>query len=34
MAEAVEVREVSERVQTLCLQISEEIDAYLQRRAC
>jgi hypothetical protein len=31
MVEAVEVREVLERVQTLNLEVSEEIDAYQQR---
>jgi hypothetical protein len=31
MAEAVEVREAMERVQTLSLEISEELDAYQTR---
>jgi hypothetical protein len=34
MAEAVEVREVLERLQALSLEVSEEIDAYQQRHAC
>jgi hypothetical protein len=33
MAEAVEVREAVERVQTLSLEVSEELDAYQQRHA-
>jgi hypothetical protein len=31
MAEAVEVREAMERVQTLSIEVSEELDAYQQR---
>jgi hypothetical protein len=34
MADAVEVREVLERLQALSLEVSEEIDAYQQRHAC
>jgi hypothetical protein len=33
MADAVEVREVLERLQALSLEVSEEIDAYQQRHA-
>jgi hypothetical protein len=33
MVEAVEVREVLERVQNLSLEISEELDAYQDRHA-
>jgi hypothetical protein len=33
MAEVVEVREVLERVQTLTLEVSEELDAYQNRHA-
>jgi hypothetical protein len=34
LAEAVEVRAALERVQTLSLEVSEQLDAYQQQYAC